>query len=493
MAVVPQAERQWWPTFQQSPIAMALVGLDGSLLAVNDAYHRLLGYDADAIGSLTVRDITHPEDVPRDDEQRARCLRGTISSFRHTKRYRHADGRMLWVDLSVSLLRGDDGSPVHFIAQLVDLTAQLSALQQLADAEAEIEEHRRRTQAVYDTVDVGLVLLDADGNYETANQRQADFLDLAYPEGHRGRAGQLGDVYAEDGVTLMRKEELPTSRAVLGEEYDDLRMWIGADPAERRAISVSARSIRDESGAFAGAVLAYKDVTEYLRAATIKDEFVASVSHELRTPMTSILGHLEILAEGTSLPEEAMARIKTIERNALRLRRLVTDLLEVQRDSVAGLQLDIDACDLSVIVREGMEAAGPWARAASIALSCRVPDSLTMLVDPDRFRQVVDNLVSNAIKYSEPGGSVDVSLTASADEVELCVTDTGIGIPEDELPRLFTRFHRGKVAQEQQIPGTGLGLNIIRAIVEAHGGAVEVTSRPGEGTSVRATFPRRRP
>ena len=489
--MVPQPDQQWWPTLRHSPVAMALASPEGRFIAVNDAFVTLLGYAGEDIAQLTFHDVTHPEDLQADVDLVQESLAGSRSAFRLTKRYLHADGRVVWGDLSVSLLRDEHGAPVHFIAQIVDLTEQLWTLQQLSAAEAVIEHQRRRTQAVYDTVDVGLVLLDADGNYQTANQRQADFLDLAYPDGHRGRAGQVGHVYVEDGVTLMRQDQLPTYRAVHGEEYDDLRMWIGADPARRLAISVSARSIRDADGGFAGAVLAYKDVTDYLRAASVKDEFVASVSHELRTPMTSILGHLEILAEDPSLPPEALARIDTVERNALRLRRLVTDLLDVQRDSATGMQLEIGECDLAPIVRESIAAAAPWAESEGVTLSCRAPDAAAMRVDADRIRQVVDNLVSNAIKYNAVGGTVEVSLSSTHDAMELCVDDSGIGIPADELPKLFSRFHRGQVAREQQIPGTGLGLNIIRAIVEAHDGTVGVTSQPGRGTCVRVLLPHR--
>ena len=113
---------------------------------------------------------------------------------------------------------------------------------------------------------------------------------LAYPGGHGGMAGQLGHVYAADGTTPLAREEMPTYRASQGEEFDDCRIWVGADPLTRRALSVSARSVRDEQGRFAGAALAYKDVTDFMQALQVKDEFVASVSHELRTPLTSIVG-----------------------------------------------------------------------------------------------------------------------------------------------------------------------------------------------------------
>ena len=143
----------------------------------------------------------------------------------------------------------------------------------------------------------GLVLLDHTGAYRTLNRRHVDFMRLAYPDGHGGEAGQLGHVYAPDGVTALTREEMPTYRAAHGEEFDDCRIWVGDDPLSRRALSVSARSVRGKDGTFAGAALAYKDVTDFMRALRVKDEFVASVSHELRTPLTSIMGYVDLLLE----------------------------------------------------------------------------------------------------------------------------------------------------------------------------------------------------
>ena len=138
---------------------------------------------------------------------------------------------------------------------------------QLAQALATIEDQRRFSDAILDTVDVGLVLLDADGTYRAMNRRHRAFMARGYPDGHAGRAGQLGHVYATaDGTTPLVREEMPTYRASQGEEFDDQLLWIGQDPLTNRAVSVSARAVRDEDGTFTGAALAYKDVTDFVRA-----------------------------------------------------------------------------------------------------------------------------------------------------------------------------------------------------------------------------------
>jgi two-component system phosphate regulon sensor histidine kinase PhoR len=422
---------------------MSLVDPEGRLLVVNDAFCEMLGYDADVATSLTFQEITHPDDLDADLELLEETLAGQRTSYRMVKRYLHRDGSVVWADLSVALLREDDGTPVHFIGQILDITEQYEFRRKLALAQATIDQHRRRTEAVYDTVDVGLVLLDEEGNYETVNRRHRDFMRLAYPGGHHGKAGQPGEVYAEDGRTQLPSEQMPTYRAVRGEEFDDVRMWIGSDPATRRALSVSARSVRDHAGQFAGAALAYKDVTDYVQALNVKDDFVASVSHELRTPMTSILGHLEMLADDPSLPDDVVKRVRTVERNAVRLRQLVSDLLQVQQDNDGAIMLDKRDCDLVEIVTDAVEAARPWAESAGLTLTVDGPESLIAHVDPGRIRQVVDNLVSNAIKYNEIGGSVGVTLTSTGVRIQLQVTDTGTGIARRDSGKLFSRFYRG--------------------------------------------------
>jgi signal transduction histidine kinase len=318
------------------------------------------------------------------------------------------------------------------------------------------------------------------------NRSHGRFLQLAYPEGHDGQAGQAGDVYAADGVSFLPREEMPTVRATRGEEFDDARMWVGSDPLTRRCLSVSSRPILDSEGVFVGAALAYKDVTDFMKAMEIKDQFVASVSHELRTPLTAVLGHLEMLVERPDLPEDALDQLTVVERNAMRLGHLVADLLSVAQ---GAMRITRQQCDLARLVTDALEAARPLADGAGIALDVSMPDALLAEVDEQRIRQVVDNLVSNAIKYSEHGAKVAVSLTATPEGVALTVEDTGIGIEPADLEQLFTRFHRGAEAERRLIAGTGLGLSIVRDIVEGHGGHVRVDSEPGRGSTFVVLLP----
>jgi two-component system, OmpR family, phosphate regulon sensor histidine kinase PhoR len=358
----------------------------------------------------------------------------------------------------------------------------------LAGAQETIDRQQRFADAILDTVDVGLLLLDRDGAYQTMNRRHRDFMQLAFPEGHAGYAGQLGLVYGEDGSTRLTREEMPSYRASQGEEFDDARMWVGNDPLTWRALSVSARSVRDERGRFAGAALAYKDVTDFMRAMRVKDEFVASVSHELRTPLTSIRGYVDILLERDDVPAEARAQLEVVARNGERLNRLVADLLHTAR-AEGSMKVVRTRQDLGEIVRASVDAAAPAAQAAGIELELDAPSTLVTLVDGQRIAQAVDNLVSNAIKYTPSGGTVEVRLAVDGGRIEICVADSGIGIRAADRDRLFTRFFRARHAEEQSVQGLGLGLGIARSIVESHGGRIDVDSELGRGSVFRIRLP----
>ena len=358
---------------------------------------------------------------------------------------------------------------------------------ELAETLVQLANTRAFTDAIFESVDVGLILLGKDGEYLAVNRKHQEFIDLAFPGGHHGKAGQLGDVFAEDGVRRLARHEMPSLRAAHGEEFEDIRMWVGADPLTRRACSVSARSVHDRDGAFVGAALAYQDVTDFLRSMGVKDDFVAMVSHEFRTPLTSIHGYVSLLLdEEDRLPPEDTRYLKVVARNTDRLHRLVTDLLS----SAEARPMEIDRAPTNVceVVRASVESARPHAESKHLTMTVDAPSYLRIMVDPQRFAQVVDNLVSNAVKYTPDGGEVAVTLTGFDDHIELKVADTGIGIDPAERDRLFTRFFRTKDAEERSIQGVGLGLSITKKIVETHGGRIEVESSE-EGSTFLVWLP----
>ena len=220
----------------------------------------------------------------------------------------------------------------------------------------------------------------------------------------------------------------------------------------------------------------------------LKDEFVSSISHELRTPLTSIAGYVELLQEEEE-DSEKLGHLAIVGRNSERLLALVTDLLFAARLQYGRLELERSPVDLRSLIVHSVESARPRAQAASVQLDLEVEDVPEITGEPAKLAQLLDNLVSNAIKFTPRDGHVSVRLTSHPELIRIEVSDTGIGIPDQERERLFERFFRAQTALERQIQGTGLGLYISKAIVDAHDGRIGVDSAPGEGTTFIVELP----
>ena len=248
----------------------------------------------------------------------------------------------------------------------------------------------------------------------------------------------------------------------------------------------------DERGATVGYLFVASDVTQAREVSRLKDEFVGLISHELRTPLSSILGYLELMRDDEEHPlsDEQLQYLSVAERNAHRLLRLVGDLLFTAQVESGKFPLDARTISLDPIVTAAVESARPVADSAGIQLIARLPEkSATVFGDPLRLGQAVDNLISNAIKFTPRGGTVTVALACTPTEAVITVRDTGMGIAADELDMLFSRFFRATTATRNAVPGVGLGLTITKAIVTAHHGEMGVASEEGVGTEFSLTLP----
>jgi signal transduction histidine kinase len=227
---------------------------------------------------------------------------------------------------------------------------------------------------------------------------------------------------------------------------------------------------------------------EILAAAEAKSRFLASMSHEIRTPLHTIIGFSELLAEQSSGPlnQRQLHFISLVHRDAEHLLSLINDTLDLSRVEAGRAELQVETFDVASAVEEVLTAAGPGGR-KSLAIESRVPPDLAVAADRRRFKQVIYNLVGNAVKFTPEGGSVIVEASAGYDCVEVSVVDTGAGIPKEEQDVLFEPFYRS--ASTGQNEGTGLGLAITRRLVEQHGGRIWLDSEPGRGARFSFTMP----
>jgi signal transduction histidine kinase len=229
------------------------------------------------------------------------------------------------------------------------------------------------------------------------------------------------------------------------------------------------------------------EVTGLVDALAAKDDVVSTVSHEFRTPLTSIIGNLDlVLADIEGLDSPVVRRVEVAQRNAERLLALVSDLL---MSASAAVHVHPRRTDLAGLVEASLGSAQAQAQASRVCLATDVPGPLWANVDPLRISQALDNLVSNAIKYSPDGGSVRVSASTADGLVRLHVEDTGMGMTAADAGRVFTRFFRSPAVRDGSIPGAGLGLSITKAIVERHGGSISCRTRPGHGSTFTLELP----
>jgi signal transduction histidine kinase len=270
------------------------------------------------------------------------------------------------------------------------------------------------------------------------------------------------------------------------ESSDDFELNNGG-----RAFQGYTKPVLGSDNSYLGRVWTLREVTEARQVDRIKDALVATVSHELRTPLTSIIGYLELLGSGEPLGEEDARFVEIVRRNAARLQRMVEELLFLSRVDAGGLELDVEDVDVVDLARTALGSADPAAAAKRITLEYDGPEALPTRADPNRLGQVFDNLISNAIKFTPERGSVKVSVGSDEGTIIASVCDTGCGIPQAEQPRLFERFFRSTSTRD--VPGTGLGLTIVRAIVESHGGSILFKSVQDEGTTFTFTLPLRVP
>lgn len=355
----------------------------------------------------------------------------------------------------------------------------------LSAALAQANRQEQLVTEVLDTVDFGVIRIDASGAVTHVNDALGAFR-LRIPG--FGRVDEDLVSYREDGRTLLSAAERPLARALRGEEFSDVIVWFPVSESKQIALSFTARALLDHVGQPAGSVLVARDVTAERAATRARDTLVASVSHELRTPLTSILGYLDLALDSDDLPPHVRRQIDTAHRNSERLLTIVADILSASTDSrlSAGVAISPQQIDLADLVRASVSDLTVIADERAIALDASAVEAVGAYVDAARMRQVVDNLVGNAIKFNRDGGLVTLSTGMAGDAAVIRVADTGIGVRGEERERVFERFFRA----EESVPGNGLGLAISREIVDAHGGRVDLESEPGIGSVFIVSVPR---
>lgn len=331
------------------------------------------------------------------------------------------------------------------------------------------QHHEQLLDAILETVNVGVWAIDADGRDILTNRR------LRADRAAAGRTPGDNPFVVGTGVTTGTTFEGPAEHAIGGASFTNRLIRVGTDN-QQRSYSSTAKPFHDTDGRLKGSVLAFTDVTTLVAALETRDHFIATVSHELRTPLTSILGYLDLLKD--DFDREYLG---VVERNAQRLLTLINDLLLVASED---LEIRRRPINLSELLNQAIRNADHEASAKDITLTSQIHAGVQAEVDPGQFARAIEQLLSNAIKFSADGSEVVVVLRGRNGGFICSISDHGIGMTEGEQQQAFTKFFRSDHAMKTAIPGAGLGLPISKAIIEAHGGQIGLKSMPGRGTTV---------
>jgi two-component system, OmpR family, phosphate regulon sensor histidine kinase PhoR len=347
---------------------------------------------------------------------------------------------------------------------------------------AELEFRNSTLESVLAHMSDALLVLDGQGALTLVNPAAERFFGLtaASAIGHR-----LIEVFRHFELdALVRQAERERRRYTR-----EIQLYY----PEPRLLRVQANPVSGPRGEYLGVVVVAQDVTEQRRTDTVRREFVANVSHELRTPLTSVRALAEALTAGAAQDREAGPRfLERIITEIDRLTLLVNDLLDLSAIESGSAKLEMEAVPLGEVIDDVVAKFRPMADRRGIVLRGDGPPAAALRAWADRSRvtQAVTNLVDNAIKYTQDGGTVSVAGEARNGMVAISVADTGIGIAPEHLPRIFERFYRVDRSRSRALGGTGLGLSIVKHIATSHGGDVEVKSIEGRGTRFSLLLPR---
>jgi two-component system, OmpR family, phosphate regulon sensor histidine kinase PhoR len=347
--------------------------------------------------------------------------------------------------------------------------------------DGELREQAQRTAALFDRMIEGLIVVDMTGRIRLANRAAGAMFDFEAPA--TGRTILEATRHHEVAAIVSR---LDTAPEVLGHE---LRL---DGVSATRFFQVNALALREAGGGGRdGAILVFHDLTRLRQLEAVRQEFVANVSHELRTPLSVIKSATETLIDGGKNDPAALSRfLEIIEKHANRLTLLIDDLLLLSTLDSGRMQLNLQPVALRSAAQEALDDLVQKAAARGVTLENRVPEALVAQADADRLRQVLSNLLDNAVKYGRAQGTVTMTgRTLPNGRIELGVRDDGPGIAAEAKARIFERFYRADKARSREQGGTGLGLAIVKHVIQAHGGEVRVESEPGAGAEFFITFP----
>lgn len=495
----------------------AIVGkdLNGVVTSWNRAAEKMFGYSQEEMIGRSIRTIIPDELQHEEDEVLARIRRGERVEHFETVR-RRKDGGRVNISLTVSPIRDLTGRVIGASKIVRDISDRKQAdveRQKLHEVGSIVSATLDRTTILQTVTDIATDLTEAQFGafyYNIANEQGESFQLYTISGMPREAFAKFAmprnsEVFGPTGTAVVRSADITADP-----RYDKNPPHHGVPQGQLPVRSYLAVPVKSPSrevfgGLFFGhsetgkfterherlalgvaswASVALENARLYVgvqEANRLKDEFLATLSHELRTPLNAILGYARMMRMGILAPRKQTHAVETIERNATALTQIVEDVLDVSRIVSGKMRLAVQSIDLIAIARQSLEAVRPAAEAKHIAVETAFDvDVLSISADPDRLQQVLWNLMSNAVKFTGSGGRVTIAVTRNDANIEIAVTDSGVGIAPAFLPHVFERFRQAESGTNRERGGLGLGLAISRELIEMHGGTIRAES-PGVG------------
>jgi PAS domain S-box-containing protein len=396
----------------------------------------------------------------------------------------------IYVNRIISPARGRFSGITQSLTVLVqDVTDQVRSRREIEDLATMMAERSARLDSILGSMTDGLWVYDANGTVVDVNQAALNMFGLA-SRADAIEHGSFAHLHLRNSEgRAVAFADMPYTRALAGETVPDY-LAMGRHLITGRDLDLSIAAAPIQSKGIVGAVLVIRDITALQELDRKKDEFLSVASHELRTPLTTIKGYTQLLSQTVDdlASDERATYINAVLGEIERMMGLISELLDVSRIETNRLQIHPQSIRWIEFIEGRVSAFRVQHPHRHIGFDAAAPESV-VVADPDRMRQVIDNLMSNALKYSAEGTPIEVVVKAEDGDMHTTVIDQGIGIPSDELPRLFERFHRARNVSSRYYGGLGLGLYIARAIVEAHHGSISVQSEEGRGAQFTVRLP----
>lgn len=469
-------EKKFSDTFKNSAIGLAVVDVKGKFIDVNKTLCSILGYKKEELIKKTFQEITHPDDLETDLDYMKKMLDGEIDTYQMEKRYFDKDGNIVWAVLTGTIVKNIDGSPDYFIAQIQDIT-------EIKKVSNDLEKFKEAVENATDQI----VITDPDGTVIYANRAMEKTTGYSIKEALGKKAAALWKTPMPDS---FYKELWKTIK-------EDKKPFISEIKNKHKEgylydVSISIFPVLDDKNEIIFFVSIERDITEEKNIDKAKTEFVSVASHQLRTPLSAISWYTEMLLGGEAgkVTKKQKDFLGEIYEGSRRMTDLVNSLLNISRIELGTFVIEPEETNLLLEIDKVLPELEIFAKENKIKINKNISDNIPKIkLDKNLFRIIIQNLLSNAIKYTKEDGQVDFIVKNNKTNLIIDVKDNGIGIPKNQQKDIYKKLFRASNAKLEHVEGTGLGLYVVKMILDNSGGSISFKSKEKEGTTFTVKIP----